>query len=157
MAMMVRSLAPWFYRGISKAVVLQIHKSIIRKEITGKKRKYVKCHRNILEYRNVQENTGYIQKGTEKYGSTKTIQGSRGDMYKVQGYMGVQRRYKGVEGRYRRVRGHIGEQRRFKGVEGICREKGTGIYGSTKTIQGSRGDMWRGTGLTYMVVNGKTV
>ena len=76
-------------------------------------------------------------------------------MYKVQGYMGVQRRYKGVEGRCRRVRGHIGEQRRFKGVEGICREKGTGIYGSTKTIQGSRGDMWRGTGLTYMGVNGR--
>ena len=34
----------------------------------------------------------------------------------------------------------MGEQRRYKGVEGICRRAG-GIYGSTKTIQGSRGDM----------------
>ena len=34
----------------------------------------------------------------------------------------------------------MGEQRRYKGVEGICIE-GTGIYGSTKTIQGSRGYM----------------
>ena len=53
--------------------------------------------------------------------------------------MGVQRRYKGVDGIYRRARGYIGEQRRYKGVEGIC--EGMGIYGSTKTIQGSRGDI----------------
>ena len=71
--------------------------------------------------------------------------------------MGVQRLYKRVEGRCRRVQGYVGVQRRYKGVEGRCRrvqgymrvqrrygdiweyKDDTGIYGSTTTIQESRG------------------
>ena len=94
-------------------------------------------------------------------GVQRQYKGVEGICRRVRGYVGVQRRYKGVEGICRRVRRYIGVQRRYKGVEGICRRygdmweykddtrgyrgyrilKGTGIYGRTKTIQRSRGDM----------------
>ena len=34
-------------------------------------------------------------------------------------------------------------------------DKGTGIYGSTRTIQGSRGDMENSKGLIYVGVDGE--
>ena len=53
----------------------------------------------------IQGSRGDMYKGKGIYGSTKTIQRSRGDMLKAQGYMGVQGRFKGVEGIWRTVRG----------------------------------------------------
>ena len=59
--MMVRSLTPGFYRGISKAVVLKVHKSIIRTKRDNKKKEEIrKMPQEYTEYRNVQESRGYL-------------------------------------------------------------------------------------------------
>ena len=53
--MMVRSLTPWFYRGVSKAVVLKFHESIIRTKRENKKMEEMR--KMPQEYTRVQERT----------------------------------------------------------------------------------------------------